>query len=113
MQEGESYVDSNCTLQCQCSDQVLTCNENYRCDDNAVCTYRDGEHKCHCNEDYDGDGVTCTKVVKYKDCYELIRDNFTEDGVYTIYPTHWPDDSLEVYCDMTTDGGGWVVSIPS
>ena len=29
-------------------------------------------------------------------------------GIYTIKPTC--GSSLKVYCDMTTDGGGWLVS---
>ncbi|KAJ8032422.1 IgGFc-binding protein [Holothuria leucospilota] len=109
LREGETYIDALCTLRCQCDGQNLTCDENYRCDENAVCTDRDGEHRCHCDGMFVGDGVTCTEVVEYKDCFDLLQNGFTEDGVYTIHPSDWPGFSLRVYCDMTTDGGGWVV----
>ena len=41
-------------------------------------------------------------------CKETLDQGFTESGVYTIDP----DDGygpFEVYCDMETDGGGWVI----
>ncbi|KAI0230532.1 hypothetical protein LSAT2_019142 [Lamellibrachia satsuma] len=37
-------------------------------------------------------------------CAHIQHGGHDTDGVYTIYPSGQP---LEVYCDLTTDRGGW------
>ena len=43
------------------------------------------------------------------DCTDLLREGNTLSGVYSI---HVPgtETVIPVYCDMETDGGGWLVN---
>jgi hypothetical protein len=42
-------------------------------------------------------------------CLDILADGYTTDGVYTVDPDGYGagDDPHDVYCDQTTDGGGW------
>jgi len=41
--------------------------------------------------------------------YESCWDAPSTDGIYTIYPDGESGTSYEVYCDQTTDSGGWML----
>ena len=50
-----------------------------------------------------------TKVITAKTCQNVLQINpSSSSGAYNIYPTL--NDRMQVYCDMETDNGGWIVS---
>ena len=44
-----------------------------------------------------------------KDCEDVKNAGNTQSGVYTVKPPGLTS-GIQVYCDMQTDGGGWLVS---
>ncbi|XP_074871917.1 tenascin isoform X7 [Carettochelys insculpta] len=44
-----------------------------------------------------------------RDCSQALLNGESASGLYTIYMNGDKSQPLEVYCDMTADGGGWIV----
>ncbi|PIK58786.1 putative ficolin-2-like [Apostichopus japonicus] len=101
--EGESYINSDCSLRITCNSNVLT-SESYSCSADATCEERNDVRRCYCNEWFEGDGLTCTRSGPI-DCSDLYAANRRNNGKYTIYPAE--SSGFEVYCEMSS--GGWTI----
>lgn len=52
------------------------------------------------------------RVFAYpQDCAQHLMNGDTQSGVYSLYINGDQGSSVPVFCDMTTDGGGWIVSL--
>ncbi|XP_072050636.1 ryncolin-1-like [Amphiura filiformis] len=97
--EGQQQLNINfCNIRCShphCSNP---------CQNGGSCTDGTGSFTCACATGYTGD--TCD-TIEPRDCFDIQQAGFDTSGVYTIYPAS--QGPIEVYCDMVTDGGGWLV----
>ncbi|XP_068741510.1 uncharacterized protein [Montipora capricornis] len=85
-----------------CQNDIDECSAGNKCDLTALCTNTEGSYYCTCHEGYTGDGRKCIVTG----CSKV--PNPRVSGIYNIRLNdtfgHFP-----VYCDQTSDGGGWTM----
>ncbi|XP_038058716.1 ficolin-2-like [Patiria miniata] len=47
-------------------------------------------------------------LPQFRGCEEVLQAGHNVSSIYTIFPAGF-NDGLQVYCEMGTDGGGWIV----
>ena len=51
--------------------------------------------------------IHCVSDLYKDDCSKVID---VGSGIYNVYPHGSSDTPMKVFCNQTTDGGGWLVS---
>ncbi|XP_070564053.1 zonadhesin-like [Ptychodera flava] len=60
---GDSIISENCYEKCSCLENGRVDCISIRCDPNAFCGEKAGEHGCHCNVGFNGDGMRCSAIL--------------------------------------------------
>ncbi|MFT4975102.1 MAG: hypothetical protein ACI8S6_000989 [Myxococcota bacterium] len=88
--------------------------DNTDCDDSTELIYPDAEEVCD-GLDNNCDGVSDDGVAggstacAAASCLDVLLDGGTSDGLYWLDPDGDGKDAAELYCDQTTDRGGWTL----
>ncbi|XP_056003559.1 ficolin-3-like [Ostrea edulis] len=105
---GGNCTSGETTFSCQCADgyKGSKCEDtdycaSSPCQNGGNCTSGQTTFVCKCKDGFVG--YTCD----VKSCMEILQSNISLVGQDGIYQISVGGHERKVYCDMTTDGGGW------
>ena len=100
-------MDPRCvSFNYQIDDHVCELNNNTSA--NNPTDFTESQGSVYFDAELDTPFVSVPDMKMYSSCLKIHQAGYRDNGIYTIYPTSLPD-GVMVYCDMETDGGGWIV----
>jgi flagellin-like protein len=110
--DGDTFGNPTASIQAYAAPPNYV-SDDTDCDDNSATTYPGAQEIMGDGVDNDCNGlIDSAEIIDGTDCLSILMNNpSSQDGWYIIDPFS-TGNGISVYCDMTTNGGGWTTGSP-
>ena len=110
--DGDTFGNPTASIQAYAAPPNYV-SDDTDCDDNSATTYPGAQEIMGDGVDNDCNGlIDSAEIIDGTDCLSILMNNpSSQDGWYIIDPFS-TGNGISVYCDMTTNGGGWTTGGP-
>ena len=110
--DGDTFGNPTVSIQAYAAPPNYV-SDDTDCDDNSATTYPGAQEIMGDGVDNDCNGlIDSAEIIDGTDCLSILMNNpSSQDGWYIIDPFS-TGNGISVYCDMTTNGGGWTTGGP-